>query len=133
MNKHLFKYIENEMVYGYYDVKKEIRELESDIINATVVKNEIRTTDINDPTYYGVVRLGKDVRREYLKRIVISVDIVWINLGEDQRGILSYKYWKNPRAKWETVADLFYVSRKTLYNWRSSVMKEIGIRMGVEG
>jgi len=129
-NQYGFRFVERE-IYAYYKIKEAVNELREDIILSTPEQQEIRSTDVSDPTINNVIRLDKDPRIDYLMRTIVSVDVAWINLDDAQRKILGYKYWENPTSTWEYVADLHYVSRKTLYNWRSSVVKEVGIRLGV--
>lgn len=129
-NKYAFRFVEHE-IYRYPHIKEAIKELEEDIILSTPIAQEIRSTDVKDPTGSTAVRLHSDERINMLLKTVVAVDVAWIGLGADQREILEYKYWENKDATWEYVADLHYVSRKTLYNWRSVVVKEVGIRMGV--
>jgi RinA family phage transcriptional activator len=129
-NQYAFRFVEHE-IYRYYEIKEAVQELEDDIILSTREQNEIKGTDASDTVGESVIMLHRDPRIHHLKRTVTCIDIAWLNLDDTQRRILEYKYWKHSTTTWEDVAALHYVAVRTLYNWRSSVVKEVGIRLGV--
>lgn len=130
LRKSTFRYIEQE-IYDYHKTKREFEQLVQDIIFKSPEKHEIRGTDISDPTSSSALLLYDHKLRSRISGVLSTIDHAFHDLPHNQLAVLQDKYWKRSYLTWTTIAELHFVERRTLYNWRTALVVEIAKSLGM--
>jgi len=130
LRKDTFRYIEKE-IYDYPQTLTHLQELREDIMYATPEVQEIRSTDISDPTFRTVSILTTHKLKLRMEEIIFVIDLAFVNTLPEIRDILQDKYWHNPAKRWADVAEQYNTHTRQLHRFRSAFVQDIARRLGM--
>lgn len=123
-----FKHVEGEL-YHYPFSKKELKELEKDIINkSTSKKNEQNRVD---PTGEKATSIMMNKRITHMKMVIQSIDEVYQSLPREKKELVKVLYWTRPKElTWDGVAKHLHISKRQAQRWRKSIVEHIAKKLG---
>lgn len=125
-----FKFVESEL-FGYDQTKRELAELEADIIEETPLKEAAGgRSGISDPTARKAGKLISSPEIAAMSRRVKAVESALLMLGEAHRQIFDYRYRKG--WDWKMVHMEMHVSERTYFDLRRELVRAVGAKMGYQ-
>ncbi len=118
------------LLYNYHAIKRELAWLQDDIRGIGAVKYSLEPTgtDVGDPTFQRVAKLETLAILESARRIE-AVEYVLERLGESEFRLVQLWYWKLERDV-EYIARECHISKRTCYDYRTKIVREIARRLG---
>jgi RinA family phage transcriptional activator len=135
VDKAVFKYIEH-IIREYPDVKKilETDEYYNDIILSSPSGDETGVrSGMGKPTETKALKLMTSKTRDQMARNQKAVYVVTSELPEERYRLVELYYWQRPRLlSNEGIAQELRIGTTTMYEWKRSIVKLIGIELGLE-
>jgi hypothetical protein len=122
-----FKFVESEL-FGYDETKRELAELEADIIEETPLKMAGGRSGISDPTARKVGKLISSPEIAAMSRRVRAVDGAMLMLGEAHRELFDLRYRRG--WDWKMVHMEMHVSERTYFDLRRELVRTVAAKMG---
>lgn len=136
MKRNTFRYLES-ITYEYYDILKQIKEIEQEILHATdnshddVQPGKVTSKNINSETETRATALLTDKRLIRLKQQVEAIDKVYDSLMDEKRELIKIYYWNRPAGKNLTgLAHDLNLTPRTAYRWRREFIIKLGKELG---
>lgn len=123
------RYIEAELAH-YHKTKKEIEEIERDIIYAQ--DRRIRDPvdrDRGDVTADKALALIEHRKLARLRRIVMAIESAYADMTDEQKQLVRMRYWSRPPMAWREIARKLYYSERKVFSLRAEVLKMIDERL----
>lgn len=135
MRHSTMKYIEDELK-GYTELKKRIAELRLEIEHPHREEDENigggQSNLPGSPTERTATRLATDKELNYLLEIERAIEETYNACDDRGKEFISMMYFKKPQQyTMEGVAQRIHVSKRTAYNIRKEVVKQVAERIGI--
>jgi len=129
LTKNIFRYIEAEL----RDFKRTVQEYEIlrlDIINSSPNPDITGVhAGTSNPTEVKATAVIMNKKLTRLEGVVKAVRLVYSNLERDKQRFIELKYWGNSLTD-EGIARSLYITGKTLYRWKKSIIYAIARELG---
>lgn len=133
MKREIKAYIEAEL-RDYHDTLQAIEDDREMLIDSAPVPNNIGGTnyDIGNPTQAKALQLITNRRVKRMEDTCRAIAKVIDALPEDKYKLVMLRYWTRPQTLTdEGIAREIGIDRSTLYRWADSIIKCIGIELGL--
>ncbi len=125
-----FKAIEAEL-YGYYETKKELEQLEEEILEGSPFQEVAVQCGNGDSTASKAIRLLSSRELLEIRRRINAIEKAIVILQEDNTKLrlLKMKYFERKYTDIGIMNEL-HISNRTFYRWRNEVIQLIGSYLG---
>jgi len=134
-----FSIADLQKIEGYWTdivkLKKELKFKEWELLNPEREEdNNIgggRSSKISDKTAQRAIILAEDKAYQNLKNIIETIESTYKELDEDQKKIVSMRYWDEDGCyEWQEIADELYISRNKALNKRNNLIDKTAKKLG---
>lgn len=128
MDRNLFRYIERQL-YGYERTLKDLQELTSDIIGATVYpETQVSGGSISDTTMARTMQLVTNAAIAKMTRTIKDIDKGLALLSDDHRALFKLKYCLD--LPWQQVCIELPCADRTYFKLRKEIVTTVAEVMG---
>ena len=134
MNDYDLKKIESYWI-NIKQLKKDLRYREWELLNPHQEQDTNigggKGGNISDTTFQKATALLEDRQYQNLKNIVQTIDSLYEELDDDQKGIVNMRYWDNNGCwEWEDIAAELYLTRYKVLKKRNAIVDRTVERLG---
>lgn len=136
MKRNTFRYLES-ITYEYYDIQKQIKELEQEILHATdtshdeVQAGRVSTFNTKSETETRATALLDDKRLSRLKEQADAIKKAYEKLIAEKQELIKMYYWTDPnKESMSHYAEKLNISLRTAYRWRREYIHILGKMLG---
>jgi len=134
INEHDLKKLESYWT-DINKLKKDLRYREWELLNPHQEQDTNigggRGGNISDTTFQKANALLEDRQYQNLKNIVETIDSLYEELDDDQKGIVKMRYWdKDEYWEWEDIAAELYITRYKVLKKRNAIIDKTAERLG---
>lgn len=135
MRRSTMKYLEDEL-FSYPGMDKHIRSIREEIINPWKeqdtnigggrANNNVSTVEVK------ATRLVNDKRLKRMQEVKQAIETIYVEADHNQRKMLDVYYFTRPRTLTiDGVAQKMNVSRRTVFNIRKKLLKQLADELGI--
>jgi RinA family phage transcriptional activator len=125
-----YRHIEAEL-YNYHVTKQKMLYIEqNEVYRPRNYDEKVQHNAIANPTAQAAINLAMNDKLNHMKRMTGAIEEVLAELDDEKKHLVELRYWQN--MEWSDVADTLYVSRPTIYSWRSAIIFKIAVKLGWE-
>ena len=134
INEHDLKKLE-----GYWTdinkLKKDLRYREWELLNPHQEQDTNigggKSGKISDTTFQKATALLEDKQYNNLKNIVETIESIYPELDDDQKGIVKMRYWdKEDYWEWDDIAAELYITRYKVLKKRNLIIDKTAEKLG---
>jgi len=136
MKRNTFRYLES-ITYEYYDICKQIKEIEQEILHATnnsyddVQAGKVTSKNVTSETETRATALLTDKRLSRLREQAEAIKKAYDNLIKEKQELIKMYYWTDPnKESMSHYAGKLNISLRTAYRWRQEFIYKLGKILG---
>ena len=127
LSRNTFRYVEGEL-RDYQKSIKRLDKLKDEVINKAPKQEEIRGTDVGDPTEKKVESILKDKEIKRLQKIIDGIRKVYSTCDADKKVIIEESYWNN-RYTDIGIAEKLCVSESTIRRYKKRIIYAMAVEL----
>lgn len=127
LSRNTFRYVEGELK----DYKRSIEKLDrlkDEIINKAPKQEEVRGTDVGDPTANKVASILKDKEVQRLEKIIKAIGKIYDMCDSKKKIIIQEKYW-NHRYTDAGIAEKLGIGESTVRRWKQNIIYTLAVEI----
>lgn len=131
-------FIEENIISQYQNFKKELKELENEILYASPKHDELgipqqQTNLNNNDTERRAIQLLTDRRLNYLRNAIRAIEVTYAKLNPRQQKFMEMYYFSDRRYSWYKIMQETGINNyRTFGRWRSKISKLVAREMGMK-
>lgn len=125
LSKNTYRYIEGQ-IRDYKRIKKEMENLKEDIINSSPMQ-DVRSTDLGDPTASKAVKISLDKKISAMEKTVKAIEKVYNDLSHDKKAVMT-DMWER-KYTCLGMADMIGVDERTIRRWQQTIIYSVAVEL----
>lgn len=125
LSKNTYRYIEGQ-IRNYKKIKKEMENLKEDIINSSPMQ-DVRSTDLGDPTASKAVKISLDKKISAMEKTVKAIEKVYNDLSHDKKAVMT-DMWER-KYTCLGMADMIGVDERTIRRWQQTIIYSVAVEL----
>ena len=127
LSRNTCKYIEGEL-RQYRQSLKRLEKMKDELILKAPKAEEIRGTDVSDPTANKVEAILKSKEIKHLEKTTNAIKKIYVNCDNDKQKIIEEKYWNNKLTD-AGIADKLGIGERTVWKYRNNIIYAIAVEL----
>lgn len=127
LSRNTCKYVEGELRLYKQSIKR-LDRMKDELILKAPKEEEIRGTDVGDPTANKVEAILKSKEIQHLEKITNAIKKIYLNCDPDKKRIIEEKYWNNKLTD-AGISGKLGIGERTVRKYRNSIVYAIAVEL----